>query len=57
MTPKACKNMITPIPQFMNVIHLMKTIHKRKIRKSKIKFPLISMQKIPSGYQLQKNNP
>jgi hypothetical protein len=33
----------TPIPRFTNVMRSMKTVRKVKIRKSKMKFPLISM--------------
>jgi hypothetical protein len=35
----------TPIPRFTNEIRSMKTVHKMKIRKSKVQFTLISMLK------------
>jgi hypothetical protein len=35
--------LITPIPQYTNVIRSIKTVRKVKIRKSKMEFPLILM--------------
>jgi hypothetical protein len=47
----------TPIPRFTNIIRSMITARKGKIHKSKLKFPLISIEKIVAGSRLPEKLP